>query len=117
MTSRVYRFTCIVCPLGCTLEVEMDGDKIKEVKGYTCPRGREWAIEEVMNPKRVVMSVVKVRNGKLPTVSVKTAEPVPKARIPELMKFLAKLEVEGPIRVGQTIAEFEGIKIVATREA
>jgi len=112
-----YRFTCIVCPLGCAIEVEMENGKVKEVKGHTCPRGREWAIQEVTNPRRVVMSVVPVEGGALPTVSVKTAEPVPKGKIPELMEFLAKLKLKAPVKVGETVAEWEGVRIVATRGA
>ncbi len=77
----------------------------------------EWAIQEVTSPKRVVMSVVPVEGGALPTVSVKTAEPVPKEKIPELMKFLANLKLKAPVSVGQVVAEWEGIKIVATRGA
>ncbi|MDI3475720.1 MAG: hypothetical protein PWQ79_885 [Thermococcaceae archaeon] len=113
----IYRFTCIVCPLGCSIEVEMENGEVLGVTGHTCPRGMEWAIEEVTNPRRVVMSVVPVEGGALPTVSVKTAEPVPKEKIPELMKFLAKLKLKAPVNVGQVVAEWEGIKIVATRGA
>ncbi|BAD85580.1 molybdopterin oxidoreductase, 4Fe-4S cluster-binding subunit [Thermococcus kodakarensis KOD1] len=113
----IYRFTCIVCPLGCSIEVDVENGKVKEVKGCKCPRGMEWAIQEVTSPKRVVMSVVPVEGGALPTVSVKTAEPVPKEKIPELMKFLAKLKLKAPVSVGQVVAEWEGIKIVATRGA
>ncbi|WP_297519051.1 DUF1667 domain-containing protein [Thermococcus sp.] len=113
----IYRFTCIVCPLGCAIEVEVENGKIKDVRGYTCPKGKEWAIQEVTNPKRVVMSVVPVEGGALPTVSVKTAEPVPKEKIPELMKFLANLKSKAPVKIGDVVAEWEGIKIVATRGA
>ena len=113
----IYRFTCIVCPLGCSIEVEVENGKVKEVKGCRCPRGKEWAVQEATNPKRVVMSVVPVEGGALPTVSVKTAEPVPKEKIPELMKFLAKLRLKAPVKVGETVAEWKGIKIVATRGA
>ncbi|AEH25490.1 DUF1667 domain-containing protein [Pyrococcus yayanosii] len=113
----IYRFTCIVCPLGCTIEVEVDDDRVKAVRGHTCQRGKEWAIEEVTNPKRVVMSVIPVEGGRLPTVSVKTAEPVPKEKISELMRFLARLKVKAPVRPGEVVAEFDGVKIVATREA
>ncbi|ASJ15619.1 molybdopterin oxidoreductase [Thermococcus chitonophagus] len=115
--SKVYRFTCIVCPLSCTIEVEVENGEVKNVKGYTCPRGKEWAIEEVTNPKRIVMSVIPVEGGRLPTVSVKTEKPVPKDKIPELMKFLAGIKVKAPVRVGDVIAEFEGVKIVVTRDA
>jgi len=113
----IYRFTCIICPLGCAIEVDVEDGEIREVRGCACPRGKEWAIQEVTNPKRVVMSVVPVDGGALPTVSVKTDEPVPKERIPELMKFLAKLKLKAPVKVGEVVAEWQGIKIVATRGA
>ncbi|AMQ19140.1 DUF1667 domain-containing protein [Thermococcus peptonophilus] len=113
----IYRFTCIVCPLGCSIEVEVENGEVKEVRGYKCPRGMEWAVQEVISPKRVVMTVIPVEGGALPTVSVKTAEPVPKEKIPELMRFLAKLKLKAPVNVGQVVAEWEGIKIVATRGA
>ncbi len=113
----IYRFTCIVCPLGCSIEVEVEDGKIKAVKGCTCPRGREWVIQEVTNPKRVVISVLPVEGGALPTVSVKTAEPLPKEKIPELMKFLARLKLRAPVEMGEVVAEWNGIKIVATRGA
>ena len=63
------------------------------------------------------MSVVPVEGGALPTVSVKTEKPVTKEEIPELMKFLAKLKLKAPVEVGETVAEWKGIKIVATRGA
>ena len=112
-----YRFTCIVCPLGCAVEVKVEDGRVLGVTGHTCPRGEEWAIQEVTNPKRVVMSVVPVEGGALPTVSVKTAEPVPKEKIPELMKFLSRLRLRAPVKIGEVVAEWEGIKIVATRGA
>jgi CxxC motif-containing protein len=114
---KVYRFTCIVCPLGCSIEVDVENGEVKDVRGCRCPRGREWAIEEITSPKRVVMSVVPVEGGALPTVSIKTSEPVPKEKIPELMKFLAGLKLKAPVEIGQIVAEWNGIKIVATRGA
>lgn len=115
-----YRFTCIICPLGCAIEVDVEEGIVKRVEGYTCPRGMEWAVEEVTNPKRIVMSVIRVKNGKLPTVSVKTDKPIPKEKIPEFMELLAKIEVEAPVKVGQIILEKPlgmDVNVVATREA
>jgi len=114
---RTYRFTCILCPLGCSIEVEVEEGRIIKVTGYTCPRGKEWAIQEVTGPKRVVMTVLPVENGALPTVSVKTAEPVPKERVPELMRFLAGLTLKAPVKIGDVVAEWNGVRIVATRGA
>ncbi|MDK2464514.1 MAG: DUF1667 domain-containing protein [Candidatus Korarchaeota archaeon] len=126
MTGRgeVRRLTCIVCPLGCEIEVRLDrgpgGDvRVLEVRGATCPRGREWAAQEVTDPRRVVITVVPVRGGDPPTVSVKTDRPIPKSRIPEFMRALAGLEVEAPVRVGQVLAKdvLDLANVVATRES
>ncbi|MEZ0346191.1 MAG: DUF1667 domain-containing protein [Infirmifilum sp.] len=115
---RRFKITCIVSPLGCEIEVKMEGDKIVELTGFKCPRGKNYAIEEVTAPKRVVMSVLKVKNGDFPTVSVKTDRTVSKELIPEIMKELAKIEVEAPIEIGQVMVENianSGANIVATR--
>lgn len=115
---KTFKVTCIICPLGCEIEVQMEGDKIVNITGYTCPRGKEYAIQEVTAPKRIVMSVVKVKNGDFPTVSVKTDKPVLKELIPAIMKELAKIKVNAPVEIGQIIVENianSGANIVATR--
>lgn len=113
-----FKLTCIICPLGCEIEVKMEGNKIVEITGFGCPRGKDYAIQEVTAPKRVVMSVIKVKKGDFPTVSVKTDKPVPKELIPVIMKELAKIEVEAPVEIGQVIIENVAnseANIIATR--
>ncbi|HIP89557.1 MAG TPA: DUF1667 domain-containing protein, partial [Thermococcus paralvinellae] len=66
----------------------------------------------------IVMSVVKVKDGDFPTVSVKTDKPVPKELIPKIMKELANIEVKAPVKLGQILVENignSGANIVATR--
>ena len=46
--------TCIVCPIGCSLEVEIENNNVVSVKGNTCPRGEKYAISECSNPERMV---------------------------------------------------------------
>ena len=114
----VYRFTCVICPLSCSVEVEVEEGRVRDVRGFSCPRGKEWAVEEVLSPRRVVMTVVKVRGGEEPVVSVKTDSPIPKDRIRELMSYLATLEVKAPISVGQVLVDRPlGLetRVVATR--
>ena len=67
--------TCIICPRGCTLTVETEGDKVS-VSGNSCPKGAVYGIEETTRPTRTVTSVVRVSNREDTMVSVKTAEPV-----------------------------------------
>ena len=53
-------------------------------------------------------------------VSVKTAEPVPKGKIFDVMSALAKTSVKAPVHIGDTVladVAGTGIDIVATRNA
>jgi len=112
------KITCIVCPLGCEIEVVLKGKNVVDVKGFTCMRGKRYAVEEATAPKRTVISVVRCKNGDLPTVSVKSDRPVPKERIRDIMKYLSEIEVEAPVEIGDVIVENIldlGVNIVATR--
>jgi len=113
------RMICIVCPLGCELEVEVDGERggIVDIKGFRCTKGKEYAIREVTDPRRILMTIVKVRGGHLPVVSVKTEEPVPKDILLDAVKVISKIVVEAPVRVGDTIVRNllgTGVSVVAT---
>ena len=35
----IRELTCIVCPVGCSLKVELDNSEVVSVSGNTCPRG------------------------------------------------------------------------------
>ncbi len=111
-TSK-FRVNCIVCPMSCYVEVELDGEI--RVTGYRCPRGKEWAVQEALSPKRVVVTVLKVKGGDLPVVSVKT-DPVPRDKVREVIRELSKVELVPPLRVGQVVAEVDGVKVYVTRE-
>ena len=69
--------TCIICPRGCALKVEINSDNIT-VTGNGCPKGKQYAIDECTNPTRTVTSSVRVENREDTMVSVKTENPVPK---------------------------------------
>ena len=75
---EIKNLTCINCPVGCSLKVEMDGSHVTCVSGNTCRRGEVYARKEVTNPTRIVTTTVKVVNGTSGTVSVKPKEDIPK---------------------------------------
>ncbi len=113
--TALRELVCIMCPASCTLRVIVNGGGLR-VEGNRCPRGIEYARQEVVKPLRRVMSVVKVRNGDLPTLSVITRDPVPKECIWLVMEKLASLEVEAPVEIGDVILrDVCGTDIVATR--
>ena len=109
---------CIGCPMGCYLTVDYDKTTIREVTGNRCKVGLEYAQKEISNPERTLTTTVKVKNGHLPLVSVRTNKPIPKNRIFDAMELLAKVEVEAPIKIGEAIIQniFDtGVNVVATK--
>lgn len=109
-------FICIICPIGCSIKVYRALDDIK-IEGALCPRGINYVKQEILDPKRVVVSVIRVKNGDLPVVSIKTDIPVSKKCIDKIMRLTALIEVEAPIKIGQVIAkDICGANLIATRE-
>lgn len=101
--------------MGCHLKVDVEN---KTVEGNTCKRGEIYGINEVTNPVRVITSTVKVINGELPVIPVKTKEPVPKDLNFKIMELLKGIQVEAPIMAGDIILKDvlgTGTDIVATR--
>lgn len=108
--------TCIICPAACELKVLSPPGGETRVEGAGCARGVEYAKQEVLNPRRVVVTVVKVRGGDLPVVSVKTSQRVPRSRIAEIMRATAEVVVDAPVEVGRVVAVCPGgVELVATR--
>ncbi|RDU24307.1 DUF1667 domain-containing protein [Anaerosacchariphilus polymeriproducens] len=112
------KLTCIGCPLGCEIEVKLKEKQIISIIGNTCKRGELYVREEVTNPSRIVTSTVKVENGKIPMVSVKTQNTVPKGKIFECIKELKTISIKAPVKIGDIIIENSantGISIIATK--
>lgn len=110
-------FVCIRCPLGCNITVEMEGADIKNITGNTCPRGADYVTKELTDPRRIVTSLVRVKGGELPVVSVKTAADIPKDKIGDCIKALKEIELTAPVHMGDVVAENvcgTGVNIVAT---
>ena len=115
---RVEEMICILCPRGCHLTVTQDGDNI-QVTGNTCPRGKQYGINELTHPMRTVTTSVYVENpGRDKMLSVKTSEAVPKEKIGEVLKAAQGVKARIPVKVGDIlIAGVAGTEanLVATR--
>ena len=110
--------TCIGCPMGCQITVELEHGEILSVKGNTCAIGDKYARNEVLHPERTVTSTVVVNGGDKPRVSVKTAGNIPKDRIFDCMKEIDAVRVQAPVRIGDVMIENvvdSGVNVVATR--
>jgi CxxC motif-containing protein len=110
--------TCIGCPMGCQITVELEGTEILSVKGNTCAIGDKYARNEVIHPERTVTSTVVVDGGDKPRCSVKTSGNIPKDKIFECMKLIDAVRVNAPVKIGDVIIENvlgTGVNVVATR--
>ena len=88
--------TCIVCPRGCRLTI----DDNLNVTGNSCPRGAQYAKDELTNPKRMITSFVRVKNRENTVVSVKTSTSIPKGMIFDVMNEIDKVRVTAPTKIG-----------------
>ena len=103
----IIKKTCIVCPIGCHLEAELNEQgEILSVSGNTCRRGETYIRNEVTDPRRTLTSTVRlagaVHDKFLP---VKTDGPISKGRLFEAMEVLSKITVNAPGKRGDVIVE------------
>ncbi|QHQ62272.1 DUF1667 domain-containing protein [Anaerocolumna sedimenticola] len=94
---------CIGCPLGCMIHVEMQNGLIINVKGNSCKIGDEYARKEITNPTRIVTSSVRIINGAVPMVSVKTSKDIPKDKINECMEAIKSCTINAPVHIGDKV--------------
>lgn len=117
---RDQNLTCIGCPLGCSISVSLSNNgEVSKITGNTCKKGEEYARKEGTNPSRVVTSIVKINNGDVNMVSVKTAEDIPKGKIFDCMEALKKVTVTAPVQIGEVIIKNvcgTGVDVIATKK-
>ena len=110
MSTKV---VCIACPLGCLVEVDKD-----KISGHKCPKGIKYATLEATNPVRVFTGSVKIRDGELPLLSVRSTAGVPKGQIKPIAALMRQIVLNAPIQIGQVVLADvlgTGVHIVATR--
>ena len=112
---------CVACPLGCGITVELsDSGEVLSVTGNTCKRGEAYAHSECTNPTRSLTSTVKVTGSTLPVVPVKSAGPIPKAKLIDCAVALRDVTVKAPVKIGDVVVKDilgTGVDIVATNIA
>lgn len=117
-SARISEVTCIRCPLGCaiTVDVAPDGAAVYR-EGASCARGREYAVAEVTAPVRSVATTINVPGCGEP-LSVKTADPIPKPLIADAVRAMKAAHVELPVRMGDMVLPGvcgTGVPVVATK--
>lgn len=117
-SARISEVTCIRCPLGCaiTVDVAPDGAAVYR-EGASCARGREYAVAEVTASMRSVATTINIPGCGEP-LSVKTADPIPKPLIADAVRAMKAAHVELPVRMGDMVLPGvcgTGVPVVATK--
>lgn len=109
---------CTVCPRGCQIQVEGEGEKILSVEGYSCKRGLEYASAEFAHPVRILTTTVKLAGVQNDLLPVRSNKPLPKEKLFECMEAIRAVQVNMPVaRYDVVIADIcgTGVDIVATK--
>ena len=110
--------TCIVCPIGCKILVKSDGNKVEVLSGHKCKQGVDYAINEALDPRRMLTTSILVKDGEWSLVSVKSSKLIPKDKIFVVLEEIKKMFVTAPVKSGQVVIKNVagiGVDIVATK--
>lgn len=96
-------FTCIICPVGCTIEAETKQNVIVRLEGNSCPKGLAYVKQELTNPTRNIATSVLVKGGELPLCSVRLTKPIPKGKIFDVLGEINKQTLIAPVSAGEVV--------------
>ena len=113
------KLTCIECPVGCNLSVDVENCKVMKVSGNQCPKGAPYAISEIENPMRILTASVLAEGMDLKMIPVRTDKPIPKHLTFKAMDEIKRIRLNNPVTAGDVIvADFMGlgVNLVTTRD-
>lgn len=116
MKMRIEEMICIVCPIGCSLKVEVNREQVL-VEGNQCKRGETFAINEIKNPTRTLTTTVRTIFQEMPLLPVRTDGEIPKEKIFEAMEVLNKVIIKDRVKCGDMILKDilgSGCNVIAT---
>lgn len=108
--------TCIICPNGCRLLIDDD----LNVTGNLCIRGKDFAINEIKDPRRTVTSTCKTAFKEVPVVAVKTDGEIRKDDILKVIEEINKIVIDKRMSIGEVVINNvlnSGVNIVLSSNA
>jgi CxxC motif-containing protein len=111
-------FTCVTCPVGCEVDVEVQDGSIISVTGNKCDKVKEFVQQELKEPMRVLTTIVRIKGAKYAMLPVCTDKPIPKRLFTPAIGELAGIDLQAPVHISEVIVKDiagSGANIVATR--
>ena len=109
---------CIMCPLGCRMDVKMKGTDVVSVEGNQCKKGPKYAQKEVTFPGRVLTTTVATGMSEIPLLPVRSSGEIPKDRLMDCMGVIAGHQIRGEVKLGEAVIQDIlglGVDMVACR--
>jgi len=118
MAAEKKHFVCVVCPVGCEIDVVHDGSKIISMEGNKCEKSEEFARQELIEPMRILTTTVRIQGSKWPVIPVRTDRTIPKRLFPRIIRQLRDIKLQAPVNILDVVVKDvlrTGASIIATR--
>jgi CxxC motif-containing protein len=118
MAVEKRHFVCVVCPIGCEIDVVHDGGKIISMEGNKCEKSEEFVRQELIEPMRILTTTVRIQGARWVVIPVRSDKAVPKRLFPRIMKQLTRIRLQAPVSILDVVASDvldTGANIIATR--
>jgi len=83
-----------------------------------CQRGQGYARQEIVDPRRILTSTVRLTGGQVKMLPVRTTQPIPKEKLLEAMDQIAGITAKAPVRIGDVVipdVAGSGVALIASR--
>jgi CxxC motif-containing protein len=118
MPAEKKHFVCVVCPVGCEIDVVYDGSKIISMEGNKCEKSHEFVSQELIEPMRILTTTVHIEGSRWPVIPVRTDKAVPKRLFPRIMRQLRHVKLQAPVNMLDVLVSdvlHTGSNVIATR--
>lgn len=118
MNVEKKHFTCVICPIGCEIDVELQNGNVVSMEGSKCEKGKEFVLQELEEAMRILTTTVPIKGAKWAMLPVRTDKPIPKRLLSKVIEQLADVELHAPVKMYHVIVKDVAgtdANIVATR--
>jgi CxxC motif-containing protein len=118
MAAEKKHFVCVICPIGCEIDVVHDGSKIISTEGNKCEKSEEFVSQELIEPMRILTTTVRIQGSRWPVIPVRTDKSVPKRLFPRIMRQLRRIKLQAPVNILDVVVRdvlHTGANVIATR--
>jgi CxxC motif-containing protein len=118
MAAENRHLVCVICPMGCEIDVVNAGGRIISLAGNKCEKSEEFVRQELIEPMRILTTTVRIRGSHWPVVPVRTDKPVPKRLFPVIMAKLRRISLQAPVSMCDVVVSNiagTGADIITTR--